>query len=556
MASATPRVLVQPDPYEGLSPSRLSLPLWRRVGVGAPSIAVTLGLALAAAVRFRALPGGGPIAYDEGWAMANGRFLVSTLMHPAGWGRVLHGGHLLVFGSDGKLAHDLVLGLLLSIGVSPTDLSWYSAIAGMVMAVVLAALAWRYWGAAAGAVAGVFAAAMPLSIIYGHLLIADADSIAVLCIGLYLVSRWWDGRPRRSLVVFTLLAVAAALALNYRMLPVVLPIILLLAYLGWAYRRPDAEGVRPPARLMIGLTLVPAGTLILGYFVLDVLTIAGVHHASWLRHLLRAGPGLSLPFAQADFYPHVLWTYGGPLIAVLTVAAIAVLSWRRQALDPLATLSLGSLLGILMFFSAAQDKAPRTMAVAVPFAALLLARAVSLLGRAATSRWLAAVAVSATCLLSGLFDPTPTIPSGTAQAGNWLAAHPGGIVASRAPIFVLYTEHRWDAAAGPDPAHALVRPSTVATPSALRATGARWVVVDAHGLVVNQSPVYRTLLACGRPVAQFADPAGWSARQVLDDADTLHLGYDGSLALVDRWRALAGPAIRIYDLEGPGTAGC
>ncbi|PYO60587.1 MAG: hypothetical protein DMD28_12400 [Gemmatimonadetes bacterium] len=51
----------------------------------AKMIAVGSLLLSAVAVRAWGLPGGGPVAYDEGWSLSNGRFLVAVLTHPQQW---------------------------------------------------------------------------------------------------------------------------------------------------------------------------------------------------------------------------------------------------------------------------------------------------------------------------------------------------------------------------------------------------------------------------------------------------------------------------------------
>ncbi|HLB75579.1 MAG TPA: hypothetical protein VJO72_00945, partial [Candidatus Dormibacteraeota bacterium] len=86
----------------------------------------------------------------------------------------------------------------------------------------------------------------------------------------------------------------------------------------------------------------------------------------------------------------------------------------------------------------------------------------------------------------------------------------------------------------------------------------RWVVVDGHALINSKSTVFEQLIGCGRPVAVFDDPAGWSRVQFLEEANGLDLDYGGMLALRDQTlRVSRGEeTIRIYDLEGPGTDAC
>src|SRR2546423_11743017 len=160
-------------------------------------------------------------------------------------------------GNGGKNPQDLGLGRLLGAGDSPENVTWYSTLAGIVMAVVLAALAWRRWGAAAAAVAGVFGAAAPLSVIYGHLLAAEADSLAALSFLLYLLDRWWDRRPSPRLMALTLLAYFATLTLNYRLAPVLLALALVAGYLGLRSPR-RLHQLRPSSAWRITLCLVPA----------------------------------------------------------------------------------------------------------------------------------------------------------------------------------------------------------------------------------------------------------------------------------------------------------
>ena len=84
-------------------------------------------------------------------------------------------------------------------------------------------------------------------------------------------------------------------------------------------------------------------------------------------------------------------------------------------------------------------------------------------------------------------------------------------------------------------------------------------MVDAHTLLNRgEASVFGQLIACGRPAVAFDDPAGWSRLQFVEEADTVHLGYDGVLAARDRILAMSQgqQVIRIYDLQGPGTAQC
>ena len=528
-------------------------------------VTVALLLALTLALRIWGLPGTGLVAYDEGWSLSGGRFQVSFLTHPGDWLRLLHQhGHLFPFGHDWKISHDLLLGNLFAAGISPENLTWYSALAGAVMVVVLAALAWRRWGAPAGAVAGVFAGAVPLSIVYGHQILAEADGMAAVAVALYLWDRWWDRRPRRFLVIATVLVFALTLSVNYRLLPTILPILLVLGWLALRYRRQDLPPRASVGRL-VAVCLIPAAGFVTLYLLLLGGAALGLPRLSgYLQdEFVRSGSGAALPFALPDFYVRTFWDFLGPVVALTAGLGCAALLWSWKKLDPLAAVALGSLLGTFVFFTAIHDKAPRAIVICVPFAALVAARAVTLLGNRAL-QWGAALTVCGACLVSGWAGgDSARLVSGTGDAGRWLAAHPGAIVASRAPVFVAYTERKWDVSAGIDPAHAIVEPDghrpwvVDATVQGLRQRDARWVVVDSHALIISPSPVFSELIACGRPVAEFNDPAGWSRLRFLEEADSLHLGYDAVLALRDRLLAVSqAQTIRIYDLAGPGTASC
>jgi hypothetical protein len=527
-------------------------------------VTVAVLVALTLVLRIWGLPGKGLVAYDEGWSLSNGRFQVSFITHPGDWLRLLHEhGHLFPFGHDWKISHDLLLGGLFAAGISPENLTWYSALAGAVMVAALAALAWRRWGAAAGAVAGVFAGAVPLSIVYGHRILAEADAMAAVAVALYLWDRWWDRRPHRRLVILTILMFALTLSVNYRLLPSMMPILLVLGWLAFRYRRQDLPP-RASAGRLVAVCLIPAAGIVTLYLLLIGGAALGLPRLSgYLKdEFVRSGSGSALPFALPDFYVRTFWDFLGPVVALAAGLGCVALLWSWKKLDPLAAIALGSLVGTFLFFTAIHDKAPRAIVICVPFAALVLARAVTLLNRK-TLQWGAALTLCGACLISGWTSDSARLVSGSGDAGRWLAAHPGAIVASRAPVFVAYTERTWDAGAGIDPAHAIVEPDghrpwvVDATVQGLRQRGARWVVVDSHALIISPSPVFAELIACGRPVAEFNDPAGWSQWKFLEEADSLHLGYDAILALRDRVLATSqGQTIRIYDLDGPGTAAC
>ena len=523
-------------------------------GVGA-LLLLTVGL------RLDGLPGSGPVAYDEGWAATTGRFLVSLLTHPGVWPQLRHGNlHVSIFGRHWKLGHDLILGTLMAAGVSPENLTWFSGLAGVVMVMVLMALAWRRWGAPAAAVAGTFAGAVPLGIIYGHRIVAEAAGLAGVAIVLYLIDRWWDGRPSRGLVLLTLGVFLPTLSLSYRLVPVLLPLLAVLVWLGWWYLRHDVPPRAPTGRLASLCVVVP----LLALAVIYGLALAG-RSLSWFRlpaelqnHVLRSDGTVALPFAFLDFYPRTFWEFSGPAIIVAAAVGMAALTWNWKKLDPLAAIAAGSLMGSLLFYTAAHDKVPRAIVVCVVFGALVVARAVTLLERPAL-RWTMALIVCGAFLVTGWTGSGPAREaSGTGAAGRWLASHPGPMVATRAPDLVIYTERHWNVNVGLDPAHRIITPGADATIGSLRLQGARWVVVDGHALINSKSSVFEQLIGCGRPVAVFDDPAGWSRVQFLEEANGLDLDYGGMLALRDQTlRVSRGEeTIRIYDLEGPGTDAC
>jgi hypothetical protein len=540
---------------------------------------VLLPLLLAVAVRLPGLPGGGPVANDEGWAVSNGRFLVTILTHPARWSTLLglftpgltqgrH--HVFPLGNDWKPGHDLALGALSAAGVSPENLTWYSALAGVAMVVLVAALAWKRWGPPAAAVAGVFAGSLPLSVAYGHRLLAEADGMAAIAVMLFVLDRWWTQRPSRRLVMFTLLAFLAASTLSYRFLPAFLPIFIVLGGLGWWYRRRAAPPRAPAGRLIL-VCLLPAlaiGTLYL--LVAAAHTLGLPHLPGVLRYwVVRSNAGATVLFPTPDFYIRTFWDFGGPVFVGVGVLAFLAVVWNWKKLDYLAAIAVGSLAGTLVFFGNAQDKAPRAIAICIPFAALLVARAV-MLWRNKGLQWLIGLAVCGVCLASGWAGSTDARDvSGTAQAGRWLASHPGPIAAYRPANYLVFVTREPDAitvvltdlkgeitpAAGP--AHRIVVPLGDLSLATLRQDGVRWAVVDADALYYG-GPAFKQLVACGRAAAEFPDVAGWSRLEFLEIADSLHLTYDAVLAM--RTEALAvsqgRQTIRIYDLDGLGTGDC
>src|SRR6266849_4260170 len=469
-------------------------------------------LLLTVRLRLDGLPGSGPVAYDEGWAATTGRFLVSLLTHPGVWPQLRHGNlHVSIFGRHWKLGHDLILGTLMAAGVSPENLTWFSGLAGVVIV-------------------------------------------------LYLIDRWWDGRPSRGLVLLTLGVFLPTLSLSYRLVPVLLPLLAVLVWLGWWYLRHDVPPRAPTGRLASLCVVVP----LLALAVIYGLALAG-RSLSWFRlpaelqnHVLRSDGTVALPFAFLDFYPRTFWEFSGPAIIVAAAVGMAALTWNWKKLDPLAAIAAGSLMGSLLFYTAAHDKVPRAIVVCVVFGALVVARAVTLLERPAL-RWTMALIVCGAFLVTGWTGSGPAREaSGTGAAGRWLASHPGPMVATRAPDLVIYTERHWNVNVGLDPAHRIIAPGADATIGSLRLQGARWVVVDGHALINSKSSVFEQLIGCGRPVAVFDDPAGWSRVQFLEEANGLDLDYGGMLALRDQTlRVSRGEeTIRIYDLEGPGTDAC
>jgi hypothetical protein len=441
---------------------------------------------------------------------------------------------------------------VLAVGVSPHDLPWVSGVAGAVMVIAVAALAWRRWGPAAAAVAGVFAGAQPLGVYYGHHVLAEADGLAGLAVALYLWDRLWD-RPRsRRLVIGTTAALGLTVLLNYRFLPAVLP---LLALAMWRHRGADAAEVRWHRRLLFAC-LLPAAALI-GFYLLAALTSLAAHNVpASVERTLRTGTGVPWPFRFPEFYARTLWEFGGIAFAVSLALGIGSLARRRWSHTDLV--AAGTVAGTLLFFTAAADKAPRAIMVALPFAALLAARAVTLWpGRA--RQWTIALVLCAACLVNGgLQSGVARAPSGIGAAGRWLETRPGTMAADRAPAIFVYTNWRHADFADPGTLRGVIQPDWRTTLEDLRRRGVRWVVVDADTWIQSGSTASRSLTTCGQPVVEFDDRASWSRLWFLDGADTLHLGYDGMLAERDRLLAASNgkTTVSIYDLEGPEAATC
>jgi hypothetical protein len=541
--------------------------------------AVAALLLLTVAIRVAGLPGDGPPHGNEGWSIVNGRFLVTLLMHPARWatfmglfspGLTLNQHHVFPLGNDWKPGHDLAIGIIGAAGVSPENLTWYAGLIGVAMVIVVAALAWQRWGAPAAAVAGVFAGGIPLSIAYGHRLLAEADGLLGIALLLYLLDGWWTRRPSRPRLFVTIFVFLATLTLSYRFLSTLLPIFIILASLSWWYRRHDLPP-KPHIERLIIVCLVPAAGLVVLYLLVagaNALGLPALPHA--LRYwFVRGNGGLTLPFRFADFYIRTFWDFGGPVFIAAVGLGCVALVWRWKRLDPLAAIALGSFLGILLFFSAAPDKAPRAIAMAIPFAALVVSRAVALV-RGKAQQWALALTLCGICLASGwIGSGFARDASGIGQAGRWLASHPGPLVAYRPGNYLLFVDNRpdtitnvqadrrWEIVQPDDPAHRLVVPNGDLTMTDLRQDGVRWAVVDADALYYGGS-VFKRLVACGQPTVEFADPADWSRLAFLEVADIQHLDYE--MVLQKRTQALAASnghqTIRIYDLAGPGTANC
>ena len=545
-----------------------------------PEVAtVTALLCLTVGIRLPGLPGGGPPQGNEGWSIANGRYLLTLLLHPQRWGTfrglftpglTLNQHRVFPLGNDWKLGHDLALGTVSAAGVSPENLTWYAALLGIAMVIVVAVLAWRRWGAPAAAVAGVFAGALPLSIAYGHRLLAEADGLLGVALMLYLLDGWWTRRPSRSRVIVTFLVFAATLTLNYRFLSTLLPLFIILAWLGWWYRR-HVRTPRPhPGRLIV-ICLVPAAGLVMIYLLVaaaNALGLPGLPHT--VRYWFVRGSGAApLPFRFPDFYLRTFWDFGGPVFMAAAGIGGVALVWRWKKLDPLAAIALGSLLGVFLFFSAAPDKAPRAIAICIPFAALTVARAVALL-RGNAQQWAVALALCGLCLVSGwMGSGVAREVSGTGQAGRWLASHPGPLTAYRPGNYLVFVDQRpdaivsvhgdrrWEVVQPDDPAHRIVVPEGDLTLTDLRQDGVRWAVVDADALFYG-APVFRQLVACGQPAVEFADPASWSRLEFLELADIFHLDYGTVLRRGNAALAAANgrQTIRIYDLRSADTARC
>ena len=539
MAMLRPRPAVDLEPAHAARTTRPAPHRAQSLAAAALLLFVTL------AIRVWGIPNGGLLYWDEGWAARDGRLLIGTILRPEGWMILVR--HFTYQEGDWKPVHDLLLGSLLAAGLSPDHLPWFAAFAGAGMMLAVAALAARRWGVPAGAVAGVVAGALPLSVYYGHHVLAEADAMAGLAVALYFWDRFWLN-PAPRLAIGTLAACLVTVTINYRFFPTVVP---LIATVAWRYF--DRSRAGGSWRWRIALTcFLPSVALILIYLSLSVATqVLHLQRLPWqITMLTRGGSDSPTLFSFPDFYIRSLWEFGGGavMIAILALGVFAALQRHLRDGD-LLMLAAGCLCGTLLFFTAVHDKAPRVAVATIPFAALIAARGMTL-WRRASLQWAAAVLACVAVLLAGWTGSSAARePGGIGIAARWLAAHPGKIVVDRPPTVELYV--RGDS-------RSVRAPTGFAAISELRAAGVRWVVVDANTWVLPSSAVSRQLTVCGTPAAQFGDPASWTRLWFLDGADTLHLGYEGTLAV--RGHALAANrgamAIQIYDLEAPETAAC
>jgi len=537
-----------------LAPSPAGRTILPAIGRAAAPAAVGLFLLLALGLRVWGMPDGGLLYYDEGWAARDGRLLISTIVKPSGWIALFQ--HFAYLKGDWKPAHDLLLGSLLAAGVPPDHLPWFAGLAGGVMMVTVAGLAARRWGWPAGAVAGVVVGALPLSVYYGHHVLAEPDGLAGLAVALCFWDRFWI-RPARRAALAALAACLVTLTLNYRFLPTIWP---LIATVAWRHFDRDKSNQRWGGRI-VGICLLPTLAVILIYFFL--LTGTQLLHLEQVRPLIlkvvRGGSDRLTPFSFPDFYVRTFWEFGGGVVLAATLILGGVAAVRSRLRDgELLLLATGCLAGTLLFFSAVHDKAPRAVVAGIPFAALIAARGITL-WRNRAWQWVGAAVICTAMLISGWIGSSAARePGGISAAAGWLASHPGTIVADRPPTIELYLrQDRWDTGV-PERTRAIRDPHAFATLNEMRAAGVRWVVVDANTWILPASAVSRQLALCGKPAAAFDDRASWSRLWFLDGADTVHLGYDGTLAVRDRDLAASRGtiAIQIYDLEGPDTAGC
>lgn len=420
------------------------------------------------------------------------------------------------------------------------------------MVIAVAALAWRRWGPPAAAVAGVFVGAQPLGIYYGHHVLAEADGLAALALSLYLWDRLWDRPGSRRLAIGTAAALVVTILLNYRFLPAVLP---LLALALWRHGSAGAVAGRWHRRLLIAC-LLPTAALIVFYLLAGLTSLAAHRVPAPVERTLRTGTGFPWPFRFPEFYARTLWEFGGIAFAAALALGIANLARRRWSHTDLV--AVGTVAGTLLFFTAAADKAPRAILVALPFAALLAARAVTL-WPGPMRQWTVAGVLCAACLLNGwLQSDVAREPGGIGAAGRWLEMRRGTMAADRAPAIFVYTNWKHADFGDPGTLRSVIQPDWRMTLEDLRRRGVRWVVVDADTWIQSGSTASRSLTTCAQPVVEFDDRASWSRLWFLDGADTLHRGYDGMLAVRDLLLAASKgkTTVGIYDLEAPAMAGC
>lgn len=532
---------------------------WPRVPLGTLAGA---GLFLVAtlAVRGWGLPGTGLVFYDEGWDVLGGRKLLSMLTQ-GDWGAA---GHALAVGPR-KPAHDLLLGSLLALGVPPSLLTWVSGVAGVVMVLAITAIAWRRWGPPAGVVAGVFVGTVPLGIIYGHHALAEGLALGALAVALYVWDRAWSAPASGSLHFATLGLIAATLLLNYRFLPTLAPLVELLLWRRRRRRRPRPIG----RRRLIASCLAPAALILTAYLVIALDQALGRSDLDAFGQSLwiRAGTGGVMPFGFPDFYPRLLWDFGGAAAAGALLLGVVGLIRNRRAINDLEVVVGASLVGTLLFFGTVHDKAPRALAVCLPFAALIAACGVTL-GHRRRAQWVTAAAICTVCLVGGWAGSGEARDaSGTEAAGRWLAAQPGGILADRVHVFGLYVCPSVAAAGTASSSVCPVTaagsrwldgyPDVFATVGQLRAGGIRWVVVDGQSWsLLRPDTAEKELVRCGTPAVEFSDPAGSSRHFFLESADYQGLGYDQALQLRAATLKALGNQLRIYDLDSPQTSAC
>jgi len=494
-------------------------------------IAVLGLLTATVGIRAAGMPGSGLVFYDEGRAALLGRQLIAIFGRP----------NLADFGSwlahgDQKPLHDFLLGITLAGGAAPDALPWLSGVAGLVMVAGVAALVGRRWGAPAAAVAGVFAGSLPLGIIYGHRILGEGDSLAALALALLAWDRAWEAPKSERLAAAALLAFTATLLMNYRFLPAIAPLLLALA---WRRRRLSGPG-------LILLCLAPGAAFVVLYLLAVLVGHLLGDLPAYARLLVRSGSGAPVPFQALGFYPRTFWEFGGPAFAAALLAGAVAVVRARLRLTALDAVAVGTVLGSVLLFSTVHDKAPRALAICIPFAAVVAARAVTLV-RGRMRQWSLALGICAICLLNAWAGSSPARDlSGTRAAGRWLAARPGAVAAERPQVVAIYVASD----------RRVVEARDFTSVAQLRAAGVRWVMVEGQSWVWPIETVSKRLAACAQPVVEFDDPAGVGRSFFLENADTLHLGYQETLTVREEALRATGGKIRIYDTQGAGTAAC